>query len=99
MVKAYSRCVSNCADNAVSAMRIANNIVFSNLDSWKSGLQQARDNSKHIFNQNVNAAKTFEQNTREINQAATTAAVKIDVDAKDNVGTTTSSFTQSSKKK
>ncbi len=98
MVKAYSRCVSNFADNAISAMRIANNIVFSNSDSWKSGLQQARDNSKHIFNQNVNAAKTFEQNTRDLNQAATAAAVKVDVDAKDNVGTTTSSFTQSTKK-
>ena len=97
MVKAYSRCVSNFADNAVSSMRVANNMVFSNLDAWKSGLQQARDNSKHIFNQNVNAAKTFEQNAREINQAA---LVKVDVDAKDNVGTTTttSSFTQSNKK-
>ncbi len=70
MVKAYSRCVSNIADNAVSTMRIANNMIFSNLDSWKSGLQQVRDNSKHIFNQNVNAVKTFEQNTRELNQAA-----------------------------
>jgi hypothetical protein len=82
-------------------MRVANNIIFSNLDSRRSGLQQARDNSKHIFNQNVNAAKTFEQNTREINQTATTtAATKVDVDAKDNVGTTTttSSFTQSNKK-
>jgi hypothetical protein len=101
MVKAYSRCVSNFADNAVSSMRVANNIIFSNLDSRRSGLQQARDNSKHIFNQNVNAAKTFEQNTREINQTATTtAATKVDVDAKDNVGTTTttSSFTQSNKK-
>jgi hypothetical protein len=101
MVKAYSRCVSNFADNAVSSMRVANNIIFSNLDSWRSGLQQARDNSKHIFNQNVNAAKTFEQNTREINQASTAAATtKVDVDAKDNVGTstTTSSFTQSNKK-
>ena len=67
MVKAYSRFVSNFADNAVSAMRLSNNIIFSNLDSWKSGLQQAKDNSRHIFNQNVNAAKTFEHNSREIN--------------------------------
>ena len=65
MVKAYSRCVSNFADNAVSAMRLSNNIIFSNLDSWKSGLQQAKDNSKHIFDQNVNAAKTFEHNSRD----------------------------------
>jgi hypothetical protein len=44
MVKAYTRCVSNFADNAVSSMRVANNMIFSNLDSWKSGLQQVKDN-------------------------------------------------------
>ena len=74
MAKAYSRFVSNVADNAVSALRVTNNMIFSNLDSWKSGLQHAKDNSKHIFNQNVNAAKTFEHNSREINQAAKSAA-------------------------
>jgi hypothetical protein len=97
MVKAYSRCVSNCADNAVSSMRLANNIIFSNLDSWKSGLQQVRDNSKHIFNQNVNAAKTFEQNTREINQVAA-AAVK-DANANVNAETAKYNTTQQSNKK
>ena len=94
MVKSYSRCVSNIADNAVSSMRVANNIIFSNLDSWKSGLQQVRDNSRHIFNQNVNAAKTFEHNTREINQAA----VK-DVNANNNTETTIYNTTQQSNKK
>ena len=69
MAKAYSRFVSNVADNAVSALRVTNNMIFSNLDSWKSGLQQAKDNSKQIFNQNVNAAKTFEHNSREIHTA------------------------------
>ena len=70
MVKAYSRFVSNIADNAVSAMRLTNNMIFSNLDSWKSGLQQAKDNSKHIFNQNVNAAKTFEHNSKEVSSSS-----------------------------
>ncbi|MER5174482.1 MAG: hypothetical protein ABJB76_06950, partial [Candidatus Nitrosocosmicus sp.] len=42
VVKAYSRCVSNFADNAVSAMRLTNNMIFSNMDSWKSGLEQAK---------------------------------------------------------
>jgi hypothetical protein len=93
MVKAYSRCVSNFADNAVSSMRVANNMIFSNLDSWKSGLQQARDNSRHIFNQNVNAAKTFEQNTREINQAVKEAS------SNDNTETTIHNTTQQSNKK
>jgi hypothetical protein len=97
MVKSYSRCVSNFADNAVSAMRVANNMIFSNLDSWKSGLQQAKYNSRHMFNQNVNAAKTFEQNTREINQAAT--ATKVDDSSNDNTETTIHNTTQQSNKK
>ena len=70
IVKAYSRIVSNVADNAVSALRVTNNMIFSNLDSWKSVLEQAKDNSKHISNLSVNTAKTFEQNSREINTAA-----------------------------
>ena len=32
----------------------------------KSVMQQAKENSKQIFNQNVNAAKTFEQNSKDI---------------------------------
>jgi hypothetical protein len=69
VANAYSRFVSTFADNTVSALRTTNNIIFSNFDSWKSVLQQAKDNSRHIFNQNVNAAKTFEQNSREIHTA------------------------------
>ncbi|MER5174863.1 MAG: hypothetical protein ABJB76_06245, partial [Candidatus Nitrosocosmicus sp.] len=79
----------NFADNAVSAMRLTKNMVFSNLDSWKSGLEQAKDNSRHIFNQNVNAAKTFEQNTKEVRAAA----VK-DANTNVNTETTVSSTTQ-----
>ena len=69
VANAYSRFVSTFADNTVSALRTTNNIIFSNFDSWKSVLQQAKDNSKQIFNQNVNAAKTFEHNSREIHTA------------------------------
>src|SRR3954453_11352595 len=71
VVNAYGRFVSNVADNAVSAMRTTNNIVFSNLDSMKTVLQQAKDTSKQVFNQNVNVAKTFEQNSKEVARAAT----------------------------
>jgi hypothetical protein len=69
VANAYSRFVSTFADNTVSALRTTNNIIFSNFDSWKSVLQQAKDSSKQIFNQNVNAAKTFDQNSREIHSA------------------------------
>jgi hypothetical protein len=73
MTQAYTKFVSNFADNAVSAIRLTNNIIFSNLDSWKSTLQQARDNSRHLSNLNVNAAKTFENNSRQIASAVSEA--------------------------
>ena len=66
ITQAYTKCVSSFADNAVSAIRLTNCFIFSNLDSMKSMLQQARDNSKHISNLASNAAKTFEQNSMEL---------------------------------
>ncbi len=73
ITKAYTKCVSNFADNAVSAIRLTNNMIFSNLDSMKSTLQQAKDNSRHISNLNVNTAKTFEQNSRRISESVSEA--------------------------
>jgi len=69
VANAYSRLVSTYADNAVTYLRTTNNIIFSNMDTMKSVMQQAKDNSKHLFNQNVNAAKTFEQNSKELTRA------------------------------
>jgi hypothetical protein len=66
----YGRFVSTVTDNAVSALRTTNSIIFSSLDSWKSTLQQAKDNSKHLFDLNSKAAKTFEQNSTEVTRAA-----------------------------
>jgi hypothetical protein len=86
VANAYSRFVSTVADNAVSALRTTNNIIFSNFDSWKSVLQQAEDNSKQLFNQNVNAAKTFEQNARELTSAAKDASTRINTSLNNNSG-------------
>src|SRR5215217_5079064 len=74
IAKAYTKFVSNWADNAVSAIRLTNNVIFSNLDSMKSVLQQAKDNSRHLSNLSVNTAKTFEQNSRQLTSAAKDAA-------------------------
>ena len=73
MTQTYTKFVSNLADNAVSAIRLTNNMIFSNLDSMKSTLQQARDNAKQISNLNVNAARTFENNSRQIASAVSEA--------------------------
>ena len=86
VANAYSRFVSNVADNAVSAMRTTNNIIFSNLDSMKSVMQQVKDNSKQIFNLNTNAAKTFEQNSREVARAAQDSASRFNNSFDSNIG-------------
>jgi vacuolar-type H+-ATPase subunit H len=92
IAKAYTRFVSNVADNTVSAIRLTNNVIFSNLDSMKSVLQQAKDNSKHISKMGVNTAKTFEQNSRQLTSAAKDEAAHTNV----IVSTPTSSTAYSS---
>ena len=95
ITKAYTKFVSNWADNAVSAIRLTNNIIFSNLDSMKSVMQQAKDNSKHISNLSVNTAKTFEQNSRQLTSAANEAATA----ANSNVNSSSTYFTSSNSTK
>ena len=73
MTQTYTKFVSSFADNAVSAIRLTNNMIFSNLDSMKSTMQQARDNAKQLSNLNVNAARTFENNSRQIASAVSEA--------------------------
>ena len=84
-VKAYSTFVSTVADNTVSAIRLSNNVIFSTLDAWKPVLQQTKDFARHISNTGVNAARTFEQNSRQI------AADVKDVTADSNVNASTTS--------
>ena len=86
-VKAYTTFVSTVADSTVSAIRLSNNAIFSALEAWKPALQQAKDVSRHISNTGVNAAKVFEQNSRQI------AADINDVSANSNVNTSNTSTT------
>ena len=58
-------------------------------------MQQAKDSSKQIFNQNVNVAKTIEQNTRDVAQAAQDANSRFNasIGSSSNTSGTTSSTT------
>ena len=58
---AYSRFVSNIADNTVTYLRTTNNLLFASLDAYKTTMQHAKENTKQIFDINSKAAKTFEQ--------------------------------------
>src|SRR6478735_1653723 len=86
VANAYSRLVSTCADNAVTYLRTTNNIIFSNMESMKSVMQHAKDNSKQIFNQNVNVAKTFEQNSKDIVTSAQDANTRFNASINSNSG-------------
>jgi hypothetical protein len=61
----YSRTVINIADNTVAAAKLVNNTVFSNLDALKASIQNTRDNLKEFSRIGVNAARTYEQTSRD----------------------------------
>ena len=86
-MRAYTRFVSNVADNTVSTIRLSNNVIFSTLDAWKPLLQQTKDVSRHISNMGVNTARVFEQNSRQIAANVKDAAASSNV----NASTTTNS--------
>jgi vacuolar-type H+-ATPase subunit H len=65
----YARTVSRIADNTIASTRLVNNAVFSNLDVFKTCVQNTRDNLKEVSRIGVNAAKTFEQTSRDTTTA------------------------------
>jgi hypothetical protein len=90
---AYSRFVSNIADNTVTYLRTTNNLVFASLDAYKNTMQHAKENTKQIFDINTKTAKTFEQNTREVAAAAQDANTRFNssVNSNNTAGSTTTS--------
>ena len=95
---AYSRFVSNVADNTVTYLRTINNLVFASLDAYKTTMEHAKENTKQIFDINTKTAKTFEQNTREVARAAQDANSRFNTSVNtgsgvSNTGTSTSTYT------
>src|SRR6185437_6158594 len=101
---AYSRFVSNIADNTVTYLRTTNNLVFASLDAYKTTMEHAKENTKQIFDINTKTAKTFEQNARQVARAAQDANTRFNTSinnnsstgSSSNTGTTTSSTTYTS---
>ena len=103
VANAYSRFVSNVADNTVTYLRTTNNLVFASLDAYKTTMQHAKENSKQIFDLNTKTAKTFEQNSREVARAAQDSASRFNASinnnnsgsGRSNIGTSTTTTTTS----
>ena len=75
LTEIYANMVSNFADNMIAATRLVNNMIFANMDAFKTSIQQAKDNAKEISRIGVNSARTFEQTARD---TATTARIGSD---------------------
>ena len=56
---AYSRFVSNFADNTVTYLRTTNNLVFASLDAYKTTMQHAKENTKQIFESKCKTCKNI----------------------------------------
>jgi hypothetical protein len=53
--------VSNFADNRIAVSKILNNIIFANMEAFRTTMQQTRDNTKEISRINVNTARSLKR--------------------------------------
>lgn len=61
----YTRVVSSLTDNTIAATRLVNNTLFANLEAFKTSVQNLKDNVMEFSRIGVNAAKTFEQASKD----------------------------------
>ena len=71
VTEVYARAVSSVTDNTIAATRLVNNTVFSNLQAFKTSIQNTRDNLKEFSRIGVNAARTYEQTSRDTTTRST----------------------------
>ena len=57
----YVRVVSNFVDNVITTTRLVNNMMFANVEAYKTTIQQEAENSKELLKVGINTAKTSEQ--------------------------------------
>jgi hypothetical protein len=67
----YANIVSSFANNMIAATNLANNMIFGNMEAFKTSIQQAKDNTRELSRIGVNTAKTFEQHTSRDNTRQT----------------------------
>lgn len=74
----YANVVSSFANNVITATRLTNNMIFGNMEAFKTSIQQAKDNTKELSRIGVNTAKTFEQTSRDTARQTGTTRVSVE---------------------
>ena len=72
----YTNTTRSYADNIFTVTRLTNNVIFGYAEAMKNSLQQAKNNAKELSRIGVNAAKTFEQTSKENSRLAQDIATK-----------------------
>jgi hypothetical protein len=81
MAELYANIVSSFANNVITATRLTNNMIFGNMEAFKTSIQQAKDNAKEFSRLGINTAKTFEQTSRDT--ARQTGTTRVSVETKE----------------
>jgi hypothetical protein len=74
----YANVVSSFANNVITATRLTNNMIFGNMEAFKTSIQQAKDNTKEFSRLGVNTAKSFEQTSRDNTRQTGTTRVSVE---------------------
>lgn len=69
MTEIYARMARSFSDNAIAATKMANNVMFANMEAAKASMQYTRENMKEINRISVNAVRTFEETSRNYQEA------------------------------
>jgi hypothetical protein len=72
----YTNTTRSYADNIFTVTRLTNNVIFGYAEAVKNSVQQAKNNAKELSRIGVNAAKTFEQTSKENSRLAQDIATK-----------------------
>jgi chromosome segregation ATPase len=62
----YAHILNSYSDNLVTATKLANNVMFANMETFRTSLEQVKNSLKDLSKIGVNAAKTFEHTPAEL---------------------------------
>ena len=60
----YARTVSNFVDNMITATRLANNAMITNMEAFSTAIQHRKNETKELNKIGANTARTFEQTSK-----------------------------------
>jgi hypothetical protein len=61
----YGMMINSLADNTMASVRLANNMIFTNMEAFKTSMQQLGENAKELSKISTDAAKTFERASKD----------------------------------